>query len=72
MPAANLSRQTTRQQDGTIYATRFKRMRESIEAMKEIWTKTETEYHGELVNFEGSAASCRCSRRKRRTPCCRS
>src|SRR5215472_17428564 len=23
---------------GTVYATRFKRMRESIEAMKEIWT----------------------------------
>jgi alkanesulfonate monooxygenase SsuD/methylene tetrahydromethanopterin reductase-like flavin-dependent oxidoreductase (luciferase family) len=25
---------------GTVYATRFKRMRESIEAMKEIWTKS--------------------------------
>ena len=24
---------------GTVYATRFKRVRESIEAMKEIWTK---------------------------------
>src|SRR5438309_1166386 len=24
---------------GTVYATRFKRMREQIEAMKEIWTK---------------------------------
>src|SRR5262249_1100097 len=32
---------------GTVYATRFKRMRESIEAMKEIWTKEGAEYHGE-------------------------
>jgi alkanesulfonate monooxygenase SsuD/methylene tetrahydromethanopterin reductase-like flavin-dependent oxidoreductase (luciferase family) len=35
---------------GAVYATRFKRMRESIEATKEIWTKSEAEYHGELVN----------------------
>src|SRR6202011_1987124 len=32
---------------GTVYASRFKRMREAIEAMKEIWTKPEAEYHGE-------------------------
>src|SRR5437660_5550285 len=37
---------------GTVYATRFKRMRESIEAMKEIWTKSEAEYHGEFVHFD--------------------
>ncbi len=37
---------------GTVFATRFKRMRESIEAMKEIWTKSEAEYHGEFVNFD--------------------
>jgi probable F420-dependent oxidoreductase len=37
---------------GTVYASRFKRMRESIEAMKEIWTKTEAEYHGEFVHFD--------------------
>src|SRR5215472_4304719 len=36
---------------GTVYATRFKRVRESIEAMKEVWTKAEAEYHGEFVNF---------------------
>jgi alkanesulfonate monooxygenase SsuD/methylene tetrahydromethanopterin reductase-like flavin-dependent oxidoreductase (luciferase family) len=36
---------------GTVYATRFKRMRETIEAMKEIWTKETPEYHGEFVNF---------------------
>jgi probable F420-dependent oxidoreductase len=37
---------------GTVYATRFKRVRESIEAMKEIWTKETAEYHGEFVNFD--------------------
>jgi probable F420-dependent oxidoreductase len=36
---------------GTVYATRFKKMREQIEAMKAIWTETKPEYHGELVNF---------------------
>jgi len=41
---------------GTVYATRFKRMRESIEAMKEIWTKSEAEYYGEFVNFDAMVA----------------
>jgi len=41
---------------GTVYATRFKRMRESIEAMKEIWTKSEAEYHGEFVYFDPMVA----------------
>ena len=36
----------------TVYATRFKRVRESIEAMKVIWTKERAEYHGEFVNFD--------------------
>jgi probable F420-dependent oxidoreductase len=36
---------------GTIYETRTLKMREQIEAMKEIWTKDEPEYHGEIVNF---------------------
>jgi alkanesulfonate monooxygenase SsuD/methylene tetrahydromethanopterin reductase-like flavin-dependent oxidoreductase (luciferase family) len=36
---------------GTVYTTRFKRMREQIEAMKEIWTNEKAEYHGELVDF---------------------
>jgi probable F420-dependent oxidoreductase len=36
---------------GTVFATRFKLMREQIEAMKEIWTKDKAEYHGELVDF---------------------
>lgn len=36
---------------GTAFATRHKRARENIEAMKEIWTKSKAEYHGEFVNF---------------------
>jgi probable F420-dependent oxidoreductase len=36
---------------GTVYATRFKRMREQVEAMKAIWTETKPEYHGEIVDF---------------------
>jgi alkanesulfonate monooxygenase SsuD/methylene tetrahydromethanopterin reductase-like flavin-dependent oxidoreductase (luciferase family) len=36
---------------GTVYSTRFKLMREQIEAMKAIWTENKPEYHGELVNF---------------------
>ena len=35
---------------GTIFKTRFKKMREQIEAMTEIWTKAEPEYDGEIVN----------------------
>jgi len=33
--------------------TRFRVMRERVEAMKEIWTKEEASYHGEFVDFEG-------------------
>jgi probable F420-dependent oxidoreductase len=36
---------------GTVYDTRTKKMREQIEAMKEIWTKDKPEYHGEIVGF---------------------
>jgi probable F420-dependent oxidoreductase len=36
---------------GTEFKTRFKLMRERIEAMKEIWTKSKPEYHGDLVDF---------------------
>ncbi len=32
--------------------TRFRVMRERIEAMKEIWTQEEASYHGEFVDFE--------------------
>jgi len=34
---------------GTVYATRMKKMREQIEAMKEIWTKSTAQYDGEIV-----------------------
>jgi probable F420-dependent oxidoreductase len=36
---------------GTEFRTRFKLMRERVDAMKEIWTKTKAEYHGEMVDF---------------------
>ena len=36
---------------GTEFRTRFKLVRERIEAMKEVWTKTKAEYHGEMVDF---------------------
>jgi probable F420-dependent oxidoreductase len=36
---------------GTSFATRMKKMREQIAAMKEIWTKDKAEYHGDLVDF---------------------
>jgi probable F420-dependent oxidoreductase len=36
---------------GTVYETRTLKMREQIEAMKEIWTKEKPEYHGEIVDF---------------------
>ena len=36
---------------GTVFATRFKKMREQIEAMKAIWTQSKPEYQGELVSF---------------------
>jgi len=36
---------------GTVYATRFKKMREQVEAMREIWTKPKPEYHGEIIDF---------------------
>jgi probable F420-dependent oxidoreductase len=36
---------------GTVYETRTLKMREQIEAMKEIWTKDVAEYHGKIVDF---------------------
>jgi probable F420-dependent oxidoreductase len=37
---------------GTAFATRHKRARESIEAMKRIWTEDQAEYHGDFVTFD--------------------
>jgi alkanesulfonate monooxygenase SsuD/methylene tetrahydromethanopterin reductase-like flavin-dependent oxidoreductase (luciferase family) len=36
---------------GTVFASRFKLMRECVEAMKAIWTKPKPEYQGEFVSF---------------------
>ena len=36
---------------GTDYDTRTLKMREQIEAMKEIWTRDVAEYHGKIVDF---------------------
>ena len=36
---------------GTVFETRFKLMRERIEAMKQIWTRSKAEYHGDMVDF---------------------
>ena len=41
---------------GTEFKTRFKLMRERVEAMKEIWTRDAAEYHGDLVDFAPMAA----------------
>jgi probable F420-dependent oxidoreductase len=40
------------QNHGTDPSTRFKLMRERVEAMKAIWTQDEASYHGELVDFD--------------------
>lgn len=36
---------------GTAFKTRNKLARERIEAMKEIWTRSKAEYHGDMVDF---------------------
>ncbi len=37
---------------GTAFGTRFKLLRERIEAMKVIWSESKPEYHGEFVDFD--------------------
>lgn len=37
---------------GTVFKGRFRRLREQVLAMKEIWTKDEAQFHGEHVNFD--------------------
>ena len=39
---------------GTAFATRWKLLRERVEAMKALWTEEEPEYHGEMVEIEKS------------------
>ena len=36
---------------GTDFSTRWKLLRERVEAIKAIWTQDEAEYHGEMVDF---------------------
>lgn len=36
---------------GTVFTTRAKLVRERVEAMKAIWTRSKPEYSGEFVNF---------------------
>jgi len=36
---------------GTDFSTRWKLLREKVEAVKAIWTQEEAEYHGEMVDF---------------------
>ena len=43
--------QTEIENHGTDFKTRHLRARESIEAMKQIWTQAKAEYHGEIINF---------------------
>ncbi|MBO0708692.1 MAG: LLM class F420-dependent oxidoreductase, partial [Candidatus Dormibacteraeota bacterium] len=37
---------------GTTFSTRWKLLRERVEAMKALWTQDQASYHGELVNFD--------------------
>src|SRR5882672_7397124 len=39
---------------GTIFKSRFQRLREQVLAMKELWTKDVAEYRGDFVAFEPS------------------
>ncbi len=39
---------------GATYKTRFKQMRESVLAMKALWTEEEAEFNGEMIKFEKS------------------
>ena len=36
----------------TLFDTRMQKMREQIEAMKAIWTRSQPEYHGDIVQFD--------------------
>ena len=37
---------------GVVYRTRFQLLKEQIQAIKEIWTTDESEFHGRFVNFD--------------------
>ena len=52
---------------GTIFKSRYQRMREQVLAMKELWTKDVAEYSGEFVRFEPSWAWPKPSQKPHRT-----
>ncbi|HEX3416646.1 MAG TPA: TIGR03619 family F420-dependent LLM class oxidoreductase [Stellaceae bacterium] len=52
---------------GTAYGTRTLKMREQIEAMKQIWTKNVAEYHGQIVDFPPMNSPSRCRSRTHRS-----
>jgi probable F420-dependent oxidoreductase len=37
---------------GVVYSTRYQLLKEQIQAIKEIWTTNESEFHGKFVNFD--------------------
>ena len=37
---------------GVVYRTRFQLLKEQLRAIKEIWTTSESEFHGRFVNFD--------------------
>ncbi len=37
---------------GVVYRTRYQLFKEQIQAIKEIWTTSESEFHGKFVNFD--------------------
>ena len=37
---------------GTVFKSRYQKMREQVLAMKEIWTKDTPEFHGDFVDFD--------------------
>jgi probable F420-dependent oxidoreductase len=50
---------------GTRFGVRWKRMRETVEAMRILWTQTEASYEGELVRFP----AVRCEPKPVQKPC---
>ncbi len=50
---------------GTRFGTRWKRLRETVEAMRVLWTKAEASYEGELVRFP----AVRCEPKPVQQPC---
>jgi probable F420-dependent oxidoreductase len=41
---------------GVVYRTRFQLLREQLQAIREIWTTDESEFHGKFVNFDSMKA----------------